>query len=461
MIKFNQGQSPFRIVALAAIGFALAFGQSQAANITDKSRATGMMDAPALIQEGNIPCELADANYVGESNLSLDGKTVKGKTYEIACKNATGWIVTKSEAGLETPYNCTQGNTYALKNKGIPVCALPLNAPHYAWLQADAKTYVPDCVVNKARLVGTITTGAGANRYEVGCANAKALIVDIPLLGSKAPPAYRICLMTEGTSSVCEYQTHEQAVTQIVPIAQKADPACQANNARFIGTAADSDSYYFEIGCSNQPGFVILVKSDNSLDRTVSCTAARALGGCQFTKLEEAASVESDYYTKTLTKAGYGCTVQEFNIIGSQPTTKRDYAEFKCPEKPFGLIGFVPQDGSNGEVNVSDCFVSKTRKNMCSLIDETVYKAHIDKLIKVAQPTKGCDVSDVRYVGESGSEAEGVIVEVACVNKRGYIGTLSADRTKIVDTIPCRIAKTHKEEIQCEIPGNGTYADNE
>jgi len=465
MTKLQHGNATKRALAIFAAAITLIFGTSQAFaasnSVTEKSRAAGMADAPALITEAKLPCDLSDAHYIGEASVKVDGKSVKGKSYEIACKGSAGWIITKTSAGVETPYNCTQGATYAIKNKDVPQCILPANLPHYAWLQAYASTYAPDCVTNKAHLIGSIKGDAPIDRYEVGCSNGSAIIIDLPTLGSKATISYRNCLMTEGTSSACEYQNHEQAVNQIKPLGQKADAKCAISNARFVGITSDLSGYYYEIGCSNQPGYVILVKNDNSLDHSVTCVAAKPLGGCQFTTLADAAATETTYYTKVMKDAGIDCTVQEFNIIGTQPTTKRDYVEFKCPEKPFGLIGFVPQEGSQSTANMSDCFIDKTRKNVCGFVSEDILKAQIDKLIKIALPSRGCDVSDVRYIGEADSEAEAVILEVACVNKRGYIGMLSADRTKISNTIPCKIAKAHNDEIQCEIAGNGTYGEGE
>ena len=78
-------------------------------------------------------------------------------------------------------------------------------------------------------------------------------------------------------------------------------------------------------------------------------------------------------------------------------------------------------------------------------------------LIKAAEPTKNCDVSEVRYIGESSAINNGVIAELACKNKRGYIVVANAARTKLELDTPCRIAKAHNDEQQCQIKDNGTY----
>ena len=146
------------------------------------------------------------------------------------------------------------------------------------------------------------------------------------------------------------------------------------------------------------------------------------------------------------------------NVVGSQDSTHRDYVEFKCPEQPWGLIGFVPQPGSKSDVNVTDCFMDQVRHKSCTLTTADQLKAQIDKLIKAAEPTKGCDTKEVRFIGEAESPENALIVEVACVNKRGYIGVINPERTKI-DADPCRLAAAHHDAQKCTIPENGTYAD--
>jgi hypothetical protein len=192
--------------------------------------------------------------------------------------------------------------------------------------------------------------------------------------------------------------------------------------------------------------------------KTIPCAAAAGLaGGCTLTDMGVAANGQKGYYTQTLKAAGIDCNVTDYNLIGQQESSKRDYVEFKCPEKKWGLIGFVPQPGSTAGVRVNDCFVDQLSRKSCTYVTPDMLKAQWDALIKAAEPTKGCDVAQVRYIGESGNVPDGVIAELACKNKRGYIATVNADRSKLEIQTPCRIAKAHNDPEQCKIEGNGTY----
>jgi len=118
----------------------------------------------------------------------------------------------------------------------------------------------------------------------------------------------------------------------------------------------------------------------------------------------------------------------------------------------------VPQQGSTAGTRVTDCFIDQVGHKGCTFVTTDQLKAQWDVLIKAAEPTKNCDVADVRYIGESQGVENGVIAELACKNKRGYIVVVNGNRTKLEQQTPCRIAKEHKDEQQCTIPGNGTYA---
>src|SRR5690606_33596288 len=106
----------------------------------------------------------------------------------------------------------------------------------------------------------------------------------------------------------------------------------------------------------------------DAFESIVACTAAAGVGGCQFTSVEEAASGQLNTYADALKAQNISCTIEDFNLIGTQPNTQRDYVELKCPEQPFDLIGFLPQEGSEAEANVSDCFLDQTRRQSCTFV---------------------------------------------------------------------------------------------
>lgn len=427
-------------------------------------QAKAMADAPTIIATAKIACEPVNAYPRGAHDYEkADKSKVKTTLYEIACKTGPGFIViAASPTEVYIPFTCTRAWLQQQKDPKNIGCELPENQPHYKWLKPVIQPYLPGCEIGGVRLVGSSTEAPFFDRYEIGCSNKVGGFIDYPQLTSDAPVGFRTCIGQEGTNVTCTLSTHAQIVDSLKPLAATADSKCQVSDVRFVGVTTEGNGVYYEFGCSNQPGFIVRAKlSDNSFDRLVTCSASASLGGCKLTKAEDAAAGASGDYSSILKKAGYTCTVSDFNVIGSQETTKRDYVEFKCPEQPWGLIGFVPQSGSTAGVSVTDCYLVKMRNRTCSLTTDDMLKAQLDKLIKIAEPKKGCDIKDVKYLGESAGVEGGLIAEIACVNKRGYIIVVEKDRNSISVATPCHIAKAHKEPQQCTIAGNGTYLAND
>jgi hypothetical protein len=416
-------------------------------------------DAPALIAAAKISCDPVNAYPLGQTEMDKDGKKIKVTLYEVACSAGPGFLaVASSPNEVLQSFTCMSAQRSFEQNKTGTVCYLPENKPAYKWLEPVAKGFLPNCTLNNARLVGSTSKEPFIDRYEVGCATSAGGLIDYPQLGQTGKPNFTNCLAVADSKQSCTFTTKEQMVEGVKPLAASADAKCQVNNVRLAGTTKEGDGYFYEFGCANQPGFMVQTKLDNTFVRSVTCLQAAGLGGCTFTDTTAATADAKGDYTKALKALGTTCTVAEFNLIGTQANTKRDYVEFKCPEQPWGVIGFVAQPGGTVAGSVSDCYIDQIRRKACTFVTEDQLKVQIDKLIKVAQPTKNCDVSEVRYIGESQNVKNAVVIEIACANKRGYITAIAADRKSLLDTTPCKIALAHKDTILCEIPGNGTYA---
>lgn len=422
-------------------------------------KAKSLTEIPAIIALAKVNCDPVDAYVLGATEIDKDGAKVKGQLYEVACKTGPGFLVTSvSPTEVGTAFTCSQAAKQAATTPGSIECILPENKPHYAWLNTVVQPYLPGCQISNARVIGSTSTAPLIDRYEVGCGTQAGGIIDYAQLGATADTDFKSCITVESSSSACQFTTKEQMSAILKPVAATADKDCQVTNTRFIGITAENDGNYYEFGCANKTGFIVLTKPDNTYVRTIPCATAASLGGCQLTDAGVASADANSTFSAQLAKAGFPCTVADYNVIGTQAQTKRDYVEFKCKEQPWGLIGFVPQPGSTSSLRVNDCFIDQTSRKACTYITEANLRAQLDKLIKIAQPGKGCDISDVRYVGESDGIEGAVITEIACSNKRGYIAILAPNRNSLTDTVPCKIAKSHGDPVLCEIPGNGTYA---
>ncbi len=462
--SYAQNSDEERPNAQAKLKKAMGGNSGAELKIDPVEQVKAMADAPAMIAAAKIACEPVNAYPRGPHDYEKPDKTkVKANIYEIACKTGPGFIIiAASPTEVYSPFTCTAAWRARQKEANNIGCELPENKPHYKWLAPVIQPYLPGCEISDVRIVGSSTSAPYFDRYEVGCGSKVGGIIDYPQLASDAPVGFRSCIGQEGTNTTCTLSTREQIVDSLKPLAATADSKCQVSDVRFVGVTTDGAGIYYEYGCSNQPGFIVRAKTaDNSFDRLVSCSAAASLGGCKLTKAEDVAAGATGDYTSVLKKAGYTCTVADFNVIGTQESSKRDYVEFKCPEQAWGLIGFVPQAGSTAGVSVTDCFLVKTRNRTCSITTDDMLKAQLDKLIKLAEPKKGCDIKEVKYLGESSGVEGGLIAEIACVNKRGYIIVVEKDRNSISIATPCHIAKAHRDPQQCTIAGNGTYLAND
>jgi len=447
------------LVVAAGFGVLACLGSSPAFAADTKAKIDPIADAPLIVTATKIACDPSAAKLIGPTDyVKPDGSKAKANIYEIACKAGPGFIaIAVSTSDVPQTFTCMAAFEAHKKNPSGVACSLPENTPPYKWLGDVAKTYIPNCDINNARLVGSSKSEPLIDRYEVGCAATAGGVIDYPQLASSAKPSFKSCLVMEGASA-CQFTTKEQLTAAMAPLANKADAKCKVKDVRFVGASASEDSLFYEFGCSNQTGFMVQVKSDNTYIKTIPCAAAAGIaGGCTLTDMGVAANGQKGYYTTTLKAAGINCTVSDYNLIGQQESSKRDYVEFKCPEQKWGLIGFVPQPGSTAGTRVNDCFIDQLSRKSCTYVTADQLKAQWDVLIKAAEPTKGCDVAQVRYIGESANLTNGVIAELACKNKRGYIAVVNSERTKLELTTPCRIAKAHNDPEQCQIEGNGTY----
>ncbi len=451
----------FGLAMAACLGAGHASAADSAKPLDPKAIAAGMAAAPSVVTAAKVNCDVVNAFLVGPTDTTdAAGKKVKGNIYEIACKAGPGFIVTQiSATETHDPFTCNQLTKIKLTHPDSIVCQLPENIPDYKWLQPVVQPFLPGCEVSGARLIGSTTSGALIDRYEVQCKDDVGGLIDYPQIGQTGSTDFKPCLVEEGTTSACTLTTHDQIIKKLTPLAAQADKDCQVNNVRWVGITKDSDGYFYEFGCSNKPGFIVLTGLDNSYQHIVTCATAAGLGGCKFTDTGAVAADAKSGYSKQLGDAGYPCTVTDYDVKGTQPDTKRDYIEFKCPEQPWGLLGYIPQPDSTSALHVTDCFMDAIHKTpYCTYVTPDDLKKQWDKLIKLAKPTAACDVTEVRYIGESDNVDGGVVAELACSNKRGYIAVIASDRQSLVNAQTCGSAKTNNEENQCEIPGNGVIA---
>lgn len=139
-----------------------------------------------MLAEAGVTCDIKDAGVV--QDVKKNG--LRSLSYEAACKNDFGWIVTKTGDTL-TAYDCQAvlaSSRAAPKGfgKGImTTCRLRANVGSLDGLQTLATKVGAKCTVTD----GTYLGGGGAppiSRYEVACKEGSGYVIDSPQPNSKA-----------------------------------------------------------------------------------------------------------------------------------------------------------------------------------------------------------------------------------------------------------------------------------
>lgn len=461
-----------KLAALAAGLLCLTGVHAHAGTITDhtdpKMRARGMADAPAIIAGMKLSCELADARYVGPADAKRDGKTVKGDSYEVACKSLQGFFLVRyKDGGFEQPVNCNMAEAIREKNKTYPACSLPGNRINHYWLTPYAKTRTPDCAVADARWIDEDAKHEG-EFYELTCKNGTGAIYNIPH-ADKADQTVGLmsCLQTDGTPLACKLTDHAAAVKALASAAKAARGDCELSDARYIGGKGGLS--YYEAACATPPGFIMALDAQQKIAATFGCDKAEAIGGCKFTdaatakaaaaaqtaKAEAKDDAQKDAYAAALQQAQVACDFDQYAKLGTDTETGRDVVEFHCAQKPNGLLAFLPGKASGATFEAYDCLAAHVLKLTCRFTSDETLLANLKAAAKASpQVNADCDLAQVRYgfMAKSGA----IVMELACVNKRGYIAVLNAARTGFNPAVPCDVAaKSDKVPEKCAIAGNG------
>ncbi|MDC7683805.1 hypothetical protein PQU92_10990 [Asticcacaulis sp. BYS171W] len=439
--------------------------QDRKAMLAAEAAAENVKAVSKLVEQYGLPCEVTEASKPTVADATVDGKKAAIEIFEVVCKDQRGYILYKAKnAPFGNPQGCLEAAAVAKTAPGSPTCKLKGNRAAHYWLGDTAKSKIPSCALSGARFIRA-DQKANTELYEIGCKNTAGGIFVVPThKATDKTVAFYNCLKTAETALKCELTTPEVAPQTLAALLKKNAPDCVLTNARFGGATKDSE--YYEVGCKDKAGFVLVTDTAGEFKGAVGCDKAAAIGGCKFTdnaalaaagkaKAEEAKAKYKDAYAAALTAGGVTCTIEDFRRIGHDNDSKRDLAEFKCAEAPNGLIALIPDAGTTGKLDTFDCFAAATQKTDCTYVTKDQLKANLQKLTVGHKSIKAdCVIGEARYAFENNGQ---VVMEIACVNKRGYIAVLNKARTALNPAVPCHIAATNPGVPEkCTIAGNGS-----
>ena len=387
-----------------------------------------------------------NAAWLGSGTEMIDKKQVKGDNYELACNEGPGFLVTKLADGTAQSYTCIQLTAAAAQNKKGPQCTLPENQNIAAQFQPEVDHAGLSCKVADVSFLGTGQTDH-LGHYEVSCSGGGGYFVNVDAKGQESGEASSCLQATDPYE--CKFTTKAQEVSAMGDMAKPLDATCQASDARFVGRDTTSKADYYEVGCSNKPGFMMEVDSGKPT-RAIDCLSAKGIGGgCTLTDVSKLRQAAGSGYAGALQQNGVACTVTDTNIYGKEPSSKRDVVEFKCPEQTFGVVAVIPGPGATGRFEHFDCLSALERTIECQL---TTKKDILEKFKPIfAAIQRPCD--PVAFQMHGPDEGDGDYVEVKCgPGQGGFILDLPANRLKTIKTIPCENA--NKGDDKCLIPGD-------
>ncbi len=436
---------PFGI-GLAAVLAILAFAPTavsqgkKAPEITEKQRAQGMAEAPALAQAAGVACKITDARFIGKA----DDKKAKTSTsyYEVDCDAGLGFIVQAPAGGTPTVFTCVEANTPQADGKpsSLP-CMLPGNADPKSDLAPVLAAAKVQCTPEQVRGIGQSAT---ATYLEVACqGSAQGYIIkaSTPIDAAKPVEATDCMLYDEAESNIkCTLRDKAARLSVIDTYVAAAKNGCTVKDKKYIGMS-QTGSTFFETSCTDGKGY--LYKVDKGvLTQSYECAkATMVMGGCTLTDAKEAVTEQNGLYTKLAKAAKFDCEVSKYGPFPS-PQGK-DVVELACANRADGAVGIF---GPGSAAQIVDCARAPIAGYKCSFTKpDSAYKLVTADLKKLGKSE--CEVSNTRVIGRT---AKGTTYfETACADGlKGYIIEYQPETLTPLTVIGCAFSK------DCKLPGN-------
>ena len=287
------------------------------------------------------------------------------------------------------------------------------------------------CTVTDGYYIGDSTAkddkGAAVKTkiYEAACKEGLGQIY----LASPTPPAkhYDCISISESPNLRCRLPGNTDPKAIVAPMVAAAGRTCAVSGVAAKG-ATPSGDVYFEVGCSDQLGFILKRGPDGS---TTANDCAQAIGTnleCKLTTKEQIQAKTNAAIGSLVAASGKPCAVSGSRTVGTDATSGTTYYEVACG--PSG--GFmIAADKTGAFQKEIDCGKASGIAGGCTLTDATVAEtaeaATYTRLAKAAGFP--CQVSKYHYIGTDNKTASEV-VELACSDRPdGGIAVLPADNS--------------------------------
>lgn len=405
----------------------------KAAEIPAAARKQGMAEAPAIVQQAGLNCQVSDARFIGKAKDT--------SFYEVDCAQGLGFVIQANKEGPPTSFSCIEANTPPGPGKEPAApCLLPGNADPKADLAPYLAKAGVHCTPTQVRGIGQSKTNA---YLEVACQEGPGYVVvtSAPADAAKDVTAQDCLGFDDSEGNIkCTLSDKKTRLAVVDRYVAAAKNNCQVKDRRYIGATKDGSSF-FETSCTDGKGYIYKVGSNGALTDNWDCAKAmNILGGCTLTDAREAATAQAGLYTRLSTNAGMPCDVETYALF--PPKDGKEVVEMSCKDGKSG-IGFFDASGKGA---VLDCGHALVAGYKCSEKHAASGNAALTADLKKFGKSD-CTVSEARAAGKT---AKGTIfVEVACADGlKGYMIEYKDNPVTAIGAANCAFAGG------CQLKGN-------
>ena len=229
----------------------------------------------ALVTKSGKACQMSADRFIGTDSKTGDGYV------EVGCGTQPGFVLAITPAGaVDKTISCAQAG-------GLGGCTLTdmtaVNAQAMSDYSRRAKAAGFNCDVSKFRMIGS--DSAHNDIVELACSNRP----DGAVASFPASPTGKVRLndcvtaAVYGEAGACTLSSKSAVYARYNAALQaKGRGQCVVNDARYIGSLGNGDSYV-ETGCTDgKPGWVVDFTPAGQAKDVLSCGQAKSAGiGCQ------------------------------------------------------------------------------------------------------------------------------------------------------------------------------------
>lgn len=219
--------------------------------------------------------------------------------------------------------------------------------------------------------------------YEVSCVDGMGYFL---ISQDPAEPYGISCFAADFThaADVAAHRTPGPVCGLLVPNADlnamasalmtKAGTPCTVKNRRWVGQNSKAHTEYDEVVCSDNSGYIVAVALPGSTAAVHVSTCHDAAKNGLPCKLSDNGPglISPRTFKDALAQHKIACDAdpeKDIHFFGQENLQKRYVVEFRCSQRPSGLVAYIPAEGSKAPFEAIDCGTAAKRRPaiMCTL----------------------------------------------------------------------------------------------